>query len=60
MVHRIDMFLAVSLGEDEVTLQQWMEVVAYHALFLSKGGGEFVYAHGLVHELFEQCQSSGI
>ena len=44
----VDVFFALFLDGDEVALEEGLEVVGYHALFLSERRCEFVYAHGFI------------
>ena len=46
-VGRIDSFFSLSLEENKIAFKQGLEVVRNHALFLSKGFSEFIYAHRL-------------
>jgi hypothetical protein len=53
-------FFAVVFDEDYVAGEQRLEVVGYHALFLSKRGGKFGYAHGFGEELLDGGESGGL
>ncbi len=60
LVDCVYVFFPLVFNRDEVAVEEGFEVVGYHALFLSEGLGEFVYAHGFVHELFEGGKSGWV
>ncbi len=57
VIDAINMAFTVWLAADEVAFEQRLEIVAYHALFLSQSGSEFAYTHRFVHKLFEGCEA---